>query len=132
MTSSEQAIGSKGWVSFRPEIKVMDVTIRDGGLMNDHKFDIDLVKKVYQTCCAAGVDYMELGYKGSKKIFSQTENGLWKFCDEDILRQIVGDKKGDLKLSVMADAERTDYKTDILPRDKSVIDMIRIVGTRAT
>ena len=126
MTASEQAIGSKGWVSFRPEIKVMDVTIRDGGLMNDHKFDVDLVKKVYQTCCAAGVDYMELGYKGSKKVFSQTENGLWKFCDEDVLRQVVGDKKGDLKLSVMADAERTDYKTDILPRDKSVIDMIRV------
>ena len=126
MASSEQAIGSRGWVSFRPEIKVMDVTIRDGGLMNNHKFDIELVKKVYQTCCEAGVDYMELGYKGSKKIFSQTENGLWKFCDEDVLRQVVGDKKGDVKISVMADADRTDYKTDILPRDKSVIDMVRV------
>lgn len=126
MTSSEQAIGSKGWVSFRPEIKVMDVTIRDGGLMNEHKFGVDLVKKVYQTCSAAGVDYIELGYKGSKKIFSQTENGLWKFCDEDVLRDVVGENKGDLKISVMADAERTDYNTDILPRDKSVIDMIRV------
>jgi len=126
MTTSEQAIGSRGWVSYRPEIKVMDVTIRDGGLMNDHKFDIELVKKVYQTCCEAGVDYMELGYKGSKKIFSSTENGLWKFCDEDILRKVVGDKKGDVKISVMADADRTDYKTDILPREKSVIDMIRV------
>jgi 4-hydroxy 2-oxovalerate aldolase len=126
MTSSEQAIGSKGWVSFRPEIKVMDVTIRDGGLMNEHKFGVDLVKKVYQTCSAAGVDYIELGYKGSKKIFSQTENGLWKFCDEDVLRDVVGGNKGDLKISVMADAERTDYNTDILPRDKSVIDMIRV------
>ncbi len=126
MTTSEQAIGSRGWVSYRPEIKVMDVTIRDGGLMNDHKFDIELVKKVYKTCCEAGVDYMELGYKGSKKIFSATENGLWKFCDEDVLRQVVGDKKGDVKISVMADADRTDYKTDILPREKSVIDMIRV------
>ncbi|MEI6516295.1 MAG: aldolase catalytic domain-containing protein [bacterium] len=126
MTTSEQAIGSRGWVSYRPEIKVMDVTIRDGGLMNDHKFDIELVKKVYQTCCEAGVDYMELGYKGSKKIFSSTENGLWKFCDEDVLRKVVGDKKSDVKISVMADADRTDYKTDILPREKSVIDMIRV------
>jgi len=125
MTANEQAIGSKGWVSFRPEIKVMDVTIRDGGLMNNHKFSVDLVKKVYQTCCEAGVDYMELGYKASKKSFSQTENGLWKFCDEEVLREVVG-KKGDVKISVMADAERTEYKTDILPREKSVIDMIRV------
>lgn len=126
MSSTEQAIGSKGWVSFRPEIKVMDVTIRDGGLMNNHQFDIELVRKVYRTCCDAGVDYMELGYKGSKKIFSQTENGLWKFCDEDVLRAVIGEKKGDVKISVMADADRTDYKTDILPRDKSVIDMVRV------
>lgn len=126
MSSNEQAIGSKGWVSYRPEIKVLDVTIRDGGLMNEHQFGVDLVKKVYQTCSQAGVDYIELGYKGSKKIFSQTENGLWKFCDEDVLRDVVGGQKGNLKISVMADAERTEYKTDILPRDKSVIDMIRI------
>ena len=126
MTTSEQAIGSKGWVSFRPEIKVMDVTIRDGGLMNNHKFSVDLVRKVYQTCCDAGVDYMELGYKGARKLFSQTENGPWKFCDEDLLRSVVGDKKGGVKISVMADAERTDYKNDILPREKSVIDMVRV------
>ena len=26
------------WLSFRPEIKVVDCTIRDGGLMNNHHF----------------------------------------------------------------------------------------------
>lgn len=128
MSSTEQLSGSKGWLSYRPEIKVMDVTIRDGGLMNNHKFDISLVKSVYQTSCAAGVDYMEVGYKGSKKIFSQTENGLWKFCDEEVLRQVVGEQKGATKISVMADAERTDYHTDILPREKSAIDMIRVAS----
>ena len=70
MSGNEQAIGSKGWISYRPEIKVLDVTIRDGGLMNDHKFDIPLVNAVYQAVCDAGIDYMELGYKGSKRIFS--------------------------------------------------------------
>ena len=126
MSTAEQTIGSKAWVGYRPEIKAMDVTIRDGGLMNNHKFSVDLVRKVYQTCCEAGVDYMEVGYKGSKKLFSQTENGLWKFCDEDVLRQVTGDKSGGVKISVMADAERTDFKNDILPREKSVIDMVRV------
>ena len=128
MASTEQVSGSKGWLSYRPEIKVMDVTIRDGGLMNSHKFDISLVKSVYQTACDAGVDYMEVGYKGSKKIFSQTEHGLWKFCDEDVLRQVIGENKGSTKITVMADAERTDYHTDILPREKSAIDMFRIAS----
>ena len=49
------------WVTYRPELQVMDCTIRDGGLMNDHKFDTDLVKAVYQTCIDAGIDAMEIG-----------------------------------------------------------------------
>jgi 4-hydroxy 2-oxovalerate aldolase len=128
MATTEQISGSKGWLSYRPEIKVMDVTIRDGGLMNNHQFDISLVKSVYQAACDAGIDYMEVGYKGSKKIFSQTEYGLWKFCDEEVLREVIGEKKGDTKISVMADAERTDYHNDILPREKSAIDMIRVAS----
>lgn len=126
MSGTEQAIGSKGWLTYRPEIKVMDVTIRDGGLMNDHKFDVALVSAVYKAVCDAGIDYMELGYKASKRIFSTTDNGLWKFCDEDVIRRAIGEKHPDVKLSVMADAERTDYHIDILPRDKSVLDMIRV------
>jgi 4-hydroxy 2-oxovalerate aldolase len=126
MSASDQSVGSRGWVTYRPEIKVMDVTIRDDGLMNNHQFDTELVRKVYQTCCDSGVDYMEMGYKGSKRIFSKTENGPWKFCDDDLLRDIVGDKKSCTKIAVMADAERTDYKTDIPPRERSVVDMIRV------
>jgi 4-hydroxy 2-oxovalerate aldolase len=126
MSGTEQAIGSKGWLSYRPEIKVLDVTIRDGGLMNDHQFDIALVSAVYKAVCDAGIDYMELGYKGSKRIFSAAENGPWKFCDEDVIRRAIGEKNPAVKLSVMADAERTDYHTDILPREKSVLDMVRV------
>ena len=27
------------WVSYRPEIKVLDCTVRDGGLMNNHNLN---------------------------------------------------------------------------------------------
>ncbi|MGA2090198.1 MAG: aldolase catalytic domain-containing protein [Endomicrobiales bacterium] len=113
-------------VGFRPDVKVLDCTIRDGGLINSHHFDDAFVKAVYDTCVASGIHYMELGYKGSKKIFSPTQYGPWKFCDEDDIRRIVGENKTDTKLSVMVDAERTDYHTDILPKDKSVIDCVRV------
>ncbi len=114
------------WISYRSEIKLLDCTIRDGGLMCDHNFDQDLVKAVYATNVAAGIDYMELGYKGSKKIFAPDQFGDWKFCEEDQIRKIVGENDTDLKLSVMADAERCNYKEDILPRDQSVLDLIRV------
>ena len=117
---------SKGWVTYRPEIKVLDCTIRDGGLMNDHKFDLEFVKSLYRCLVAAGVDYMEVGYKCSKRLYAPSQFGVWKFCDESELRKIFEGKKPELKISVMADAERTDYHTDILPKKDSVIDMIRV------
>ena len=114
------------WVSYRPEIKIVDVTVRDGGLMNDHRFTDDVVRAVYRACVEGGIDYMEIGYKTSKRLAKREDFGPWKFCDEEDIRRIVGDNKTDLKLCVMADAERCDYKDDILPRKDGVVDMIRI------
>ena len=115
-----------GWVAYRPEIKILDCTVRDGGLINNHNFDDDFVRAIYQTCVKAGIDYMEFGYKGSKSIYSPTNFGKWKYCEEEDLRRIVGDNPTQLKIVVMADAERTDYKTSILPKKDSVIDCVRV------
>ena len=54
---------------FRHEIKVVDATIRDGGLMNEWQFDKALVKDVFDGLAKAGVDYIELGYRADKKQF---------------------------------------------------------------
>lgn len=118
--------GPKGWVTYRPEIKVLDCTVRDGGLMNDHNFDLPFVQAVYAADVAAGVDYMEVGYKANGKLFSRSQYGTWKFCAEDDLRRAIGDQKNGTRIAVMADAERTDYRTDILPREKSVVDLVRV------
>ncbi|HBU70474.1 MAG TPA: nucleoid-structuring protein H-NS, partial [Elusimicrobia bacterium] len=107
-------------------IKILDCTVRDGGLMNNHNFDDSFVMAVYNTCLAAGVDYMEFGYKADKKIFSPADYGRWKFCDEDDIKRIIGGEKNKMKLCVMADAERTDYHHDILPKSKSVFDCVRV------
>ncbi len=117
---------AKKWLTYRPEIKVLDCTVRDGGLMNNHNFDDKLVKAVYDTCVAAGIDYMEIGYKGDRKVFAPDAYGAWKHCAEEDIRRIVGDNPSSLKLSAMADAERTDYHNDILPKNESVLDLIRV------
>ena len=114
------------WLTFRPDIKVLDCTIRDGGLMNNHRFEDEFVRAVYQTCVDAGVDYMEFGYKASKRLYSPQEYGCWKYCAEEDIRRIAGENKTNLKLSAMADVERTDFHEDILPKDQSVLDMIRV------
>lgn len=114
------------WLGYRPEIKVLDCTIRDGGLMNNHQFSDELVKTVYRSCIEAGIDYMEMGYKASRKGIVAGEFGAWKYCLEDDMRRIVDDNPSNLKLTVMADAERCDYKTDIAPKSESVLDVIRV------
>ena len=116
------------WISYRPEIRILDCTMRDGGLMNNHLFDDEIVKAVYSACVEAGIDYMEIGYINSRRIFSPTEHGAWKFCKEDDIRRIVAENDTPLKLSAMSDAEKSDYREDILPCDQSVLDMIRVAA----
>ena len=113
-------------MSYTPEIKVIDCTIRDGGLVNDFFFTDEFVKDLYQANIKAGVDYMEFGYKASKEMFDVKKFGKWKFCDDKDIRDIVGDNKTDMKISVMADVGRTDYKKDILNKKDSPVDLVRV------
>ena len=56
-TSSEHA----PWITYRPELKVLDCTVRE--------FNDEFVRAVYDTCIEAGVDTMEIGYKNSERLF---------------------------------------------------------------
>ena len=111
---------------FRPEIKVVDCTIRDGGLTNDSHFTLDTVRAVYKAVCDTGVDYVELGYRNSKKMFDPDSFGPWRFCDEEHLRQATdGIERGETKVCVMMDAHKSEPE-DILPCAESVVDVIRV------
>lgn len=110
---------------YKKEIKVMDCTIRDGGLMNNWQFSDAFVKSVYEACVEAGVDYMEIGYLSSEKAFDRKVVGPWKFCHDKDLRRIVGSNQTGLKLSAMADIGRIDLE-DIPMANDSVLDMIRV------
>ncbi len=108
---------------YYPEIKILDCTIRDGGLMNNWQFPKEMVKDLFQGLVEAGVDYAELGYRVDKKMFSPKDHGPWRFCDEEDLREVA--YKCDTKVSVMCDVGRTDYDT-IIPASESVISMMRV------
>ena len=109
---------------FREKIKVLDCTIRDGGLINNHDFDRRFVREAYKAVSAAGVDYMEMGYKNSKKLFSPKEYGLWKFCDDDEIKRITEGIESKTKISIMVDVDRVNLE-DVKPKSESPVDMIR-------
>lgn len=113
-------------MDVRDDIKVLDATIRDGGLCNNFEFNDEFVKELYNMNVKCGIDYMEFGYKASKSMFDPKAFGKWKFCNEEDIRAIVGDNPTSMKIAVMADVGRCDYKTDFLPKAESVIDMVRV------
>lgn len=113
-------------MDYRADIKVLDATLRDGGLVNDFRFSDDFVKALYLANIRAGVDYMEFGYKGDKSMFDVEKFGPCKFCDDEYIRSIVGDNNTDLKIAVMADVGRCDYKNDIHDRAESPVDLVRV------
>lgn len=113
-------------MGYRSDVKVVDATLRDGGLVNDFYFSDEFVKALYETNIKAGVDYMEFGYKASSEMFDTDKFGKWKFCNDDDIRAVVGDNNTDLKIAVMADVGRCDYKKDITDKVNSPIDLVRV------
>ena len=113
-------------MDYRADIKVLDATLRDGGLVNEFRFSDDFVKALYLANIRAGVDYMEFGYKGDKTMFDVEKFGPLKFCDDDYIRSIVGENNTDLKIGIMADVGRCNYKEDIHDASESPVDLVRV------
>lgn len=105
-------------------VKILDCTIRDGGLVNNWDFSVEFVQDLYNGLSAAGVEYMEIGYKNSPKLLNATEPNPWRFLDDNFLKEVIPVKKS-TKLSALVDIGRVD-PDDILPREESVLDMIRV------
>ena len=114
--------------SVRKSIKLLDATLRDGGIVNSFNFSDDFVKALYKANVESGVDIMEFGYKVSEKMFDKSKFGKWKFSKEEDIRAIVGENKTDMQICVMSDVGRVDLKEEVIKKSDSVIDMYRIAA----
>lgn len=110
---------------YRPEIKVLDCTIRDGGLINKWQFSDELVRATYQAACDAGIDYCEVGYKATTEQFDPKEYGKWRFCNEDEVKKVLDGIELKSKLACMVDIGRVDEK-DLIDAKDSVFSMMRV------
>ena len=113
-------------MNYRESLRIVDPTLRDGGLVNDFRFTDEFVRALYRANIAAGVDYMEMGYRASKTMFNPADFGPWKFSDDEKILQVIGEPDPAIKLSIMADAGRCDYETDIRPKSESPVSLVRV------
>jgi 4-hydroxy 2-oxovalerate aldolase len=113
-------------MALRESVKILDSTLRDGGLVNDFRFDDDFVRALYRTNIAAGVDYMEMGYRASKEMFDVSQFGAWKFSDDEKILEVIGEPDESIKLAIMADVGRCDFKNDIKLKSQSPVSLIRV------
>jgi 4-hydroxy 2-oxovalerate aldolase len=102
---------------------VLDCTIRDGGICNAWQFDHAVVKRLFDSLVASGVDYMEIGYRTAEGSFDRDAVGPWRFCDEAELAKVT--EPGAIRLATMVDVGRVSADT-IPPKQDSVIDVVRI------
>jgi 4-hydroxy 2-oxovalerate aldolase len=103
--------------------KILDCTVRDGGLVNNWDFSVPFVRDLYEALNDAGVEYMEIGYKNSPKLLKSDGAGPWRFLDDAFLKEVITKKR--TKLSALVDIGRVD-EADILPREESLLDLIRV------
>ena len=116
-------------ISYRPDIKVLDATIRDGGLVNNFEFTDDFVRKLYLTNLRAGVDIMEIGYLADPELFEESKFGKWKFCHEDAIRKVLGDiLDPKMQLAVMADVGRANVARDLPDKESELEEALEMLG----
>ena len=112
---------------YRKELKVLDCTIRDGGLINNYQFSMDFVKAVYKAASLAGVDIIELGKKLEvSDEYTREKYGRWNFCDDDDLKEVVDSCDCETRplVAVMYDVGRVDIRK-LRHRDETPVDMVR-------
>lgn len=113
-------------MSKNPIVQILDCSIRDGGYVNDWKFDNIVVREVYRSCSKAGIDIVEVGCRGSEKYFDTNKFGRWRFSLDDEVREAVKGIDGP-KIAVMGDYGKIDEK-DFDKKKNSPVDIVRIAA----
>jgi len=115
------------------KIKILDCTLRDGGYYNNWDFSNFLINNYLKATAAAGVDYVELGFRSLDKT---SFKGACAYTKDDFIENLNIPKK--LKIAVMVNAsELISYKTKnpiknirllFNHKKKSKVNLVRIAA----
>ncbi|MFH1283594.1 MAG: aldolase catalytic domain-containing protein [bacterium] len=107
-------------------VAVLDCTIRDGGYLNEWDFEKKFVREVFRSLSNAGVDYFEIGYRGTEKYFDPKKYGLWRFSSEENINEVCSGINGP-KIAIMGDYGKIDLE-DLPPKSESRVSLFRIAA----
>ena len=83
------------------EQKILDCTLRDGGLVNRFILRMTFVRGLYRKqIYRQALTIWNLDIRHQEALFDRREFGKWKFCQREDLRAVVGDNKTSMKISV--------------------------------
>ncbi|MDD5108777.1 MAG: aldolase catalytic domain-containing protein [Candidatus Omnitrophica bacterium] len=108
--------------------QILDCTIRDGGYLNSWKFEKKLVRELYRALSKSGVDYIEIGYRGSTKHFNSDDYGIWRFSPEETIREVVSNIDG-AKLALMVDYGKIEPE-DFCDAGDSMVELVRLAANK--
>ena len=104
-------------------IKVLDVTLRDGGCVNDFNFGQSYIEKILAAQEASGVDVIEMGYLDENK---GSASGRTQYINEQVItKSLLKKKKVGVTYVAMMDYGK--FNVDNLqPRNEKSIDGLRV------
>lgn len=106
-------------------MNIFDCTLREVGYQTGWYFDSEFARNVYNFAQTNGIDYIELGFFHNEQ--ADPGRGDFRYCSTrnseimDVFRPV----KNHTKISAMRDIQRP--LSDLLPREESIIDTIRIL-----
>lgn len=104
------------------QLKILDVTLRDGGCVNDFNFGNAYIERILNAEENAGIDIIELGYIDR----NGSETGRTKFLSEKVIEcSILHEKKKNVSYVAMIDYGKYDI-SQLEERSKTGIDGIRL------
>ena len=106
------------------KLKILDCTIRDGGYLNNWKFEFNMVKQHYKEISKSGVDIIEIGFRSNSKYFDPSLFGPWRFTPEKLIDEILESNLG-VPISLMVDFGKVDSE-DIPEASESRVSYYRI------
>ena len=105
------------------EVAILDVTLRDGGIVNDFNFGERNMQNILSAIEDAGIQFVELGYLEKN---TGTERGRTQFIDETVIeRFFLKEKKSGVTYFAMFDYGKFDVNR-LHNRTKGGIDAIRL------
>lgn len=106
----------------KPTAEVLDVTLRDGGYLNDWRFSEHAVRAVVQTLGSSGISYIEVGYIGEDHRLSPVLRCTRSYLED--LRSLSADSQIVAMLSV-GDKTRAEIGRCLRSR-REALDVVRL------